>query len=79
MKIAYLSSYYPAVSQTFISREVRALRDRGVEIATFSVRRTPAIEVVGPENEAEAKVTPWLAPTSIRELRGVAFQALRRE
>jgi glycosyltransferase involved in cell wall biosynthesis len=35
--IAYITSYYPAVSHTFILREVRALRRRGVPISTTSV------------------------------------------
>ena len=39
MKIAYLCSLYPAVSHTFVLREIDALRDLGVEIATFSIHR----------------------------------------
>ena len=39
MKIAYLCSQYPAISHTFVLREVEALRDLGAEIATFSIRR----------------------------------------
>jgi glycosyltransferase involved in cell wall biosynthesis len=35
--IAYITSHYPAVSHTFILREVRALRRRGVPISTTSV------------------------------------------
>lgn len=38
-KIAYLCAQYPAVSHTFILREVNALRELGVEIDTFSIRR----------------------------------------
>lgn len=43
-KIAYLCSIYPAVSHTFVLREVTALRSLGWDISTFSVRRA------GPEN-----------------------------
>lgn len=39
MKIAYLCSQYPAISHTFVLREVNALRDLGAEIDTFSIRR----------------------------------------
>src|SRR5580658_10717179 len=39
MKIAYLCSLYPAVSHTFVLREITALRKLGVEIATFSIHR----------------------------------------
>ena len=42
MRIAYLTSQYPAPSHTFIRREVHALRDRGVDIDTFSIRRPPS-------------------------------------
>ena len=40
--IAYITSYYPAVSHTFILREVRALRRRGVDVRTASVHRSDA-------------------------------------
>jgi colanic acid/amylovoran biosynthesis glycosyltransferase len=39
IKIAYLCAQYPAVSHTFVLREVEALRDLGAEIDTFSIRR----------------------------------------
>ena len=38
MTIAYLNTEYPSLSHTFIEREVRALRERGVRIETFSIR-----------------------------------------
>src|SRR5258706_14385311 len=38
---AYLVSQYPAPSHTFIRREIAALREAGVEIATFSIRQPP--------------------------------------
>lgn len=44
MQVAYLASEYPATSHTFIKREVAALRDRGVEVHTFSVRAAKAAE-----------------------------------
>ena len=37
-RIAYLTSQYPATSHTFISREVAALRELGVDVETFSIR-----------------------------------------
>ena len=49
MRIAYLTSQYPAASHTFIRREVEALRSLGWQIDTFSVR-TPAVD----ETQAEA-------------------------
>ena len=38
MKIAYLVNQYPAISHTFIRREILALEARGIEIARFSIR-----------------------------------------
>jgi len=37
--IAYLNTRYPALSHTFIENEIRAVRDEGVEVHTFSIRR----------------------------------------
>jgi glycosyltransferase involved in cell wall biosynthesis len=39
VKVGYLSSRYPAVSHTFIVREVAALRAVGVDVRTMSVHR----------------------------------------
>ena len=39
MRYAYLTSEYPAVSHTFIQREIVELRRRGLEIDTFSIRK----------------------------------------
>jgi colanic acid/amylovoran biosynthesis glycosyltransferase len=39
-KIAYLCAQYPAISHTFVLREVDALRELGAEIETFSIRRS---------------------------------------
>jgi glycosyltransferase involved in cell wall biosynthesis len=41
MTIAYLVSQYPAPSHTFIRREIAALRDAGIDIASFSIRQPP--------------------------------------
>ncbi len=39
MHIAYVCNRYPAVSLSFIQREVRALRELGMSIDTFAIRR----------------------------------------
>jgi glycosyltransferase involved in cell wall biosynthesis len=62
MRVAYLVSKYPAVSHTFVLREVQALRQRGLEVGTFSVRRATRAEVLGPEAQQEAASTRWLVP-----------------
>ena len=49
MKIAYLTGEYPRATDTFIQREVAALRKQGVQIKTFSVRPTGEEHMVGEE------------------------------
>ncbi len=56
MKIAYLVSEYPAPSHTFIRREIAALRERGVDIATFSIRKTDPL-ADGPHDAFERATT----------------------
>lgn len=64
MKVAYLTSRYPSLSHTFIAREVAALRRRGLEIDTFSVRRTdPALVLSQADRDAHATTEALLPPT----------------
>jgi len=72
MKIAYVTSVYPSVSQRFIVREVRALRARGVEIGLFSVRRALPSDIVGPGAERDFAETTPLIPLHL----GAALGAL---
>ena len=62
MRIAYLTGEYPRATDTFIQREVAALRGQGVDVCTFSVRRTSDEHIVGPEQEAERERTFYLLP-----------------
>lgn len=62
MKIAYLTSLYPAVSHTFVLREVLSLRARGHEVGTFSIRKTEAHDIKGEEAAREAEHTRFLVP-----------------
>lgn len=62
MRIAYLVSAYPAVSHTFIRREVEAIRRRGGEVCTFSVRRTDPSALQFESDREEAKRTAAILP-----------------
>jgi len=62
MRIAYVTGEYPRATDTFIQREVGALRERGVEVHTFSVRRTDDVHIVGPEQQLERERTFYLLP-----------------
>ncbi len=52
-KLAYLTGEYPRASDTFIQREVAALRDLGHEVETCSIRSTGPEHLVGPEQRSE--------------------------
>ena len=57
MRVAYLTSQYPATSHTFISREVAAMRALGVNIQTFSIRAPSAAELEDELIRVEAEAT----------------------
>ncbi len=60
LRIAYLNTRYPCLSHTFIEREVRALRSRGVEVHTFSIRRPVRDDVLGAAHEEAARGTVYI-------------------
>ncbi|ACK73634.1 glycosyl transferase group 1 [Gloeothece citriformis PCC 7424] len=62
MRIAYLTGEYPRATDTFIQREVTGLRKQGIEVHTFSVRRTGDEHMVGPEQELERQNTFYILP-----------------
>jgi glycosyltransferase involved in cell wall biosynthesis len=59
VSVGFLVSQYPAPSHTFIRREVAALRRRGLEVETFSIR--PG-ESLSEEDRAEARGTFYVLP-----------------
>jgi len=75
VKIGYLVSQYPAPSHTFIRREVAALRRRGLEVETFSIR--PG-EALSPEDEAEAARTFRVLPAPPLSLAASTFSRVAR-
>jgi glycosyltransferase involved in cell wall biosynthesis len=62
VRIAYLIGRYPAVSHTFILREIRALRALGAVVETFSIWRTGAAELLSQADRDEAANTTALLP-----------------
>lgn len=58
--LAYLTGEYPRTSDTFIQREVAALRADGFEVHTFSVRRPGSEHLVGPEQQEGQATTTYL-------------------
>lgn len=57
MRLAYLTSQYPATSHTFISREVAALRETGISVDTFSIRPPTHNELADEALRKEAEGT----------------------
>jgi colanic acid/amylovoran biosynthesis glycosyltransferase len=57
MRIGYLVTEYPAVSHTFIRREIHALEALGVEVVRYTVRRQRSGPLKDPLDLAEAEKT----------------------
>ncbi|MGN6188364.1 MAG: glycosyltransferase [Conexibacter sp.] len=79
MRVAYLCNFYPAISNTFILREVRALRRRGAEVHTFSVRRPGREQLLSDVDREEHASTYALLPLApLAMLRAHLAALLRR-
>ena len=78
MRVAYVISRYPLVSHAFVRREVEALRDAGMEVDTFTVRRTDPDQIVSDADAAEDARTFALRPVSFAALLGAHFAMVRR-
>jgi len=68
VRIGYFTHLYPRATDTFIQREIAALRARGVEVRTFAVRRPGVEHDVGAEVLAEKSKTYYLLPAGIWRL-----------
>lgn len=77
-KIAYLTGEYPRATDTFIQREVMALRRHGLEVVTCSIRKTSADHHVGPEQREEARNSFYVlaaarSPVNLLRAHGARF------
>jgi colanic acid/amylovoran biosynthesis glycosyltransferase len=61
-KVAYVVGRYPAVSHTFVTREVLALRAAGVEVETISIHRAGEDDALSTLDRAERDATYSLLP-----------------
>jgi colanic acid/amylovoran biosynthesis glycosyltransferase len=77
-RVAYLVGNYPTVSHTFIAREVAGLRARGLDVRTFSVRRTPPQQLLTDADRRAAAETSVILPPPPGELIGAHVRALAR-
>jgi colanic acid/amylovoran biosynthesis glycosyltransferase len=62
LRLAYMTGQYPRVTDTFIQREVSALRELGYHVHTFSVRRPAVAEASGVELLDSQGATTYLLP-----------------
>jgi colanic acid/amylovoran biosynthesis glycosyltransferase len=62
VRIAYLCGQYPAVSHTFVLREIDFLRRAGALIETFSIRRAPAEHLLADADRAAFQTTYSILP-----------------
>jgi colanic acid/amylovoran biosynthesis glycosyltransferase len=76
LRLAYITTSYPAVSHTFIEREVAALRRLDVEIHTISLRRTSGEHLLTPENRDASESTFAVRPPRWRGVLGAHLSAL---
>ncbi len=68
LRVAYLTTHYPALSHTFILREVSALRRLGVQVDTVSLRRTSGEHLLSTENRAAGESTYAIRPARAGDL-----------
>lgn len=68
LRIAYLNTRYPALSHTFIQREIEGLRSLGAEIRTFSIRRPAAEELGAGADASEIEATTYILDPRTRFL-----------
>jgi glycosyltransferase involved in cell wall biosynthesis len=68
MRVAYLCNRYPAISLTFILREVRMLRRLGVDVQTFAIRRAFPDHLLAPADREEYGRTFAVLPPDPRVL-----------
>ena len=76
MRIAYLLDQYPAISHTFILREVAGLRARGVDVQTLSIHRSDPKHLLAQDDVAEYERTYSVRPISPIKLLAVHASAL---
>ena len=66
--VAYLMSYFPAVSHAFVLREVEHVRAAGVELETLSIHRAAAEDLLAAADHRAAATTFNVLPTRPRAL-----------
>jgi colanic acid/amylovoran biosynthesis glycosyltransferase len=77
MRIAYFTNQYPAVSHTFIRREIQALETLGVTIIRYALWSS-AEGLLDTEDKAELKQTRYILKAGLAEFFHALFAAVTR-
>ena len=78
MRIGYLASHYPAVSHTFVLREIQALRRQAVDVETFSIHRSGSDQLLAAVDKEENSRTYAVLPARPLKLAWAHLSALLR-
>jgi colanic acid/amylovoran biosynthesis glycosyltransferase len=62
LNLAYIAGFYPAISQSFIKRELQALRELGVSVDTYAVHPAPEGHLLTDQDREEAARTRTIQP-----------------
>lgn len=77
MRIAYFTNRYPAISHTFIRREIRAMEELGVSILRFAL--LPGLNLVDEADKAEVEKTRYVLEASAGEIFRCCITALLKQ
>src|ERR1035437_5791461 len=77
MRVAYFINQYPAVSHTFIRREIRALESLGATVVRYALRSS-AGNLVDAEDIAEQQQTQYILKAGIGTFLRSLFAAVTR-
>ena len=76
-RIAYLVSQYPAISHTFILREIRRLRELGFDVHVASIRAPDRpFEQLATEEQDEQRATFYIKPAGVVRALGANLRML---
>lgn len=77
-RVAYLANPYPAISHTFIFREIQSLRQNGLEVYPVSVERVPDLCKMTEEEQCEAAGVKFLKEVSFYHALGAFIRVVFR-
>ena len=77
-RVLYFAAEYPRATDTFIQREIAAVRSAGLDVESAAIRRPGEEHMVGDEQRSERDRTHYLLPPSIGGLLGAHLGLLVR-